>query len=46
VLAQRGVSSPYVPDAQVSQDRKESIDMALRAAINEAVIQLANRFGT
>lgn len=46
MLAQRGVSSPYVPDAQVAQDRKESIDTALRAAIDQAVLELAHRFGS
>ena len=46
VLAQHGVSSPYTPDARVAQDRKESIDTALRAAINQAVIEIANRLNS
>ena len=43
VLAQHGVSSPYTPDAHITQNRKESIDTALRAAINEAVLEIVSR---
>ena len=43
-MAQRGRSSPYTPDVQASQTRKEGVDSALRAAINQAVIELARRF--
>src|SRR5262249_45940347 len=39
VMAQRGVSSPYTPDANVSQQRKQSLDGTLRSVINEAVAQ-------
>lgn len=44
VLAQRGKSSPYTPDLQAQQRRSEGIDSALRAAIDEAVLQIARRF--
>lgn len=44
VLAQKGISSPYTPDLKLQQQRKESLDVALRAAIDEAVIELANKF--
>lgn len=44
VLAQRGKSSPYTPEVQAQQRRSEGADSALRAAIDEAVLQLARRF--
>jgi curli biogenesis system outer membrane secretion channel CsgG len=44
VLSQKGKSSAYVPDVQLQQQRKQSIDVALRAAIDQAVAELANRF--
>lgn len=44
-MAQRGRSSPYVPDVQAQGRTSEGIDSAVRAAIEEAVIQLARRFG-
>ena len=44
LMAQRGVSSPYTPDVNVAQQRKESLDGTLRACINEAVAELAARF--
>ena len=44
VLAQRGKSSPYTPDLQAQQRRSEGVDAALRAAIDEAVLQIARRF--
>jgi curli biogenesis system outer membrane secretion channel CsgG len=44
VLARAGKSSAYVPDVQLQQQRKESLDGALRAAIDEAVIELSRRF--
>jgi curli biogenesis system outer membrane secretion channel CsgG len=44
VLGQKGKSSAYVPDVQVQQQRKESVDVALRAVIDQAVIELASRF--
>jgi curli biogenesis system outer membrane secretion channel CsgG len=44
VLAQQGRSTAYVPDLQLQQQHKESLDSALRAAIDQAVIELANRF--
>src|SRR5262249_17226096 len=44
VMAQKGVSSPYTPDVNLAQQRKQSLDGALRSVINEAVAQLATRF--
>lgn len=44
VLAQRGRSSPYTPDVQAQQRRAQGVDAAVRAAIEEAVLQLAKRF--
>lgn len=44
VMAQRGRSSPYTPDVQASQSRREGVDSALRAAIDQAVLELAKRF--
>lgn len=44
VLAAKGRSNSYAPDAQFHQQRKESVDLALRAAIDQAVIELANSF--
>jgi curli biogenesis system outer membrane secretion channel CsgG len=44
-MAQRGRSSPYVPDVQAQGRSTEGIDSAVRAAIEEAVLQLARRFG-
>ena len=44
VMAQRGRSSPYVPDAQAQGRSTEGLDSAVRAAIDEAVLQLARRF--
>ncbi len=44
VLAQRGKYSPYTPDVQAQQRSGEGFDSALRAAIEEAVLQLAQRF--
>ena len=44
VLAQQGKSTAYVPDVQFQQQHKESLDTALRAAIDQAVIELAGRF--
>jgi len=43
VLAGKGRNAAYVPDLRLQQQRKESIDLALRAVIDEAVIQLASR---
>jgi len=36
--------SPFIPEVRVEQQRKGSLDQALRAAIDEAVIVLAQRF--
>jgi curli biogenesis system outer membrane secretion channel CsgG len=44
-LAQKGKSTPYTPDVNVQQQRREGVDFAMRAAINEAVFELAKRFG-
>jgi len=41
--AQRGKYSPTMPDVQWQQRRAESVDAALRAAIEEAVARLAKR---
>lgn len=43
-MAQRGRSSPYVPDVQAHGRSSEGIDSAVRAAIDEAVLQLARRY--
>jgi curli biogenesis system outer membrane secretion channel CsgG len=45
VLAERGKSSPYTPDVQGQSTKQEGLDKALRACIDEAVLQLAKRFG-
>lgn len=42
VLSKKGRSSTYAPDIQMQQQRKESIDVALRAVIDQAVIELAS----
>jgi curli biogenesis system outer membrane secretion channel CsgG len=44
VLSRSGKSTAYVPEVQLQQQRKESLDGALRAAIDEAVIELSRRF--
>jgi len=44
ILAKQGKSTTYVPDVQVQQQRKQSLDVALRAAIDQAVAELAERF--
>ena len=45
VMAQRGKSAgPYTPDVQHSSSRKQSLDAALREAIEEGVRLLAERF--
>lgn len=44
VLATKGRFLPYTPDVQARQQRAEGSDTALRAAIEEAVLQLARRF--
>jgi curli biogenesis system outer membrane secretion channel CsgG len=44
LLSSKGKSTAYVPDVQMQQQRKESLDGALRAAIDEAVIELSRRF--
>jgi curli production assembly/transport component CsgG len=46
VMAQRGRSSPYVPDVQAQARSSDGVDTAVRAAIEEAVLQLARRFGS
>lgn len=46
VLAQQGrVASPYTPEVNTQSTRKGSLDAALREALEEAVHQLAGRFG-
>lgn len=44
VMAQRGRASSFVPDAQAQARSSEGLDSAVRAAIDEAVLQLARRF--
>lgn len=44
VMNRKGKYSPYTPDVQATQRRNEGVDSALRAAIDEAVLQLAKRF--
>lgn len=43
VLTKKGKSPTYAPDFQMQQQRKESLDLALRAAIDQAVIELASK---
>lgn len=43
VLARKGKNTTYVPDIQMQQQRKQSLDVALREAIDQAVIELATR---
>jgi len=43
VLSMKGKSSSFAPDFQMQQQRKESLDAALRAAIDLAVVELAHR---
>ncbi len=44
VLSRRHVDTTYTPDVNVQQQRKESLDEALRSVITDAVTQLATRF--
>jgi curli biogenesis system outer membrane secretion channel CsgG len=44
MLAARGKSTTYTPDVNVLQQRKQGVDAALRAVINQAVAQLSARF--
>jgi curli biogenesis system outer membrane secretion channel CsgG len=44
VMSQRGKYSAYTPDVQAQQRHGEGVDSAMRAAIEEAVFQLAKRF--
>jgi curli biogenesis system outer membrane secretion channel CsgG len=43
-MDRRGVNTAYVPDVDVAQQRKQSLDEALRGLIEDAVAQLAARF--
>lgn len=43
-LGRKGRDTTYTPDINVQQQRREGADAALRAAIDEAVVQLARRF--
>lgn len=43
VLAQRGKATPFVPDLRIQEQQKESLDAALREAIDVAVAELAAR---
>ncbi len=44
VLARKGRNTDLVPNAHFQQQRQESLDAALRAAIDQAVASLATRF--
>jgi len=45
VLSSRGrTPSVYTPDVRASQNRREGVDAALRAAIDHAVLELTKRF--
>lgn len=44
ILGRRGKDTTYVPDVQAQNQQREGIDSALRAAIEESVLQLARRF--
>ena len=44
VLAQRGHSAAYAPDLGVQDQKREGVDAAVRDAIDQAVLQLAQRF--
>lgn len=44
ILAQHGHNTTYVPDVSTQQQRKQGVDSALRAVIDEAVKQLSARF--
>ncbi len=45
VMSRKGRGSgAYAPDVHLQQQRKESLDVALRSAIDQAVIELAGRF--
>jgi curli biogenesis system outer membrane secretion channel CsgG len=43
-LARKGRDTTYAPDLNLEQQRREGVDSALRAAIDEAVVQLGRRF--
>jgi curli biogenesis system outer membrane secretion channel CsgG len=43
VLTRKNRNTTFAPDIQMQQQRKESLDVALRAAIDQAVIELAMR---
>ena len=45
VMAQNGRSSPYTPNAQANRRTTDGVDSAVRAAIDEAVLELVHRFG-
>lgn len=45
VAGSRGYGIPVVPDVHVQQQHRESVDDALRSAIEAAVATLAERFG-
>lgn len=44
ILGRRGKDTTYVPDVQAQNQQREGIDSAVRAAIEESVLQLAKRF--
>jgi curli biogenesis system outer membrane secretion channel CsgG len=44
VMSQKGRSSTYTPDVNLQQERHEGVDAAVRETINQAVIELSQRF--
>jgi len=44
VLSRQGKDTTYVPDVQAQSRKRDGIDRALREAIDDAVLQLAQRF--
>ena len=46
VLARKGKDITFVPDARQQTSEREGVDVALRAAIEQAVNEVAKRRGT
>lgn len=44
IMSRKGRDTTYTPDVNLQQQRKQGLDNALRAALDEAVLQLAKRF--
>lgn len=45
ILARKGVDTTYAPDVQAQSETRGGLDAALHAAIDDAVGQIASRFG-